>query len=180
MKQKLGLSCALIHEPRLLLLDEPTFGVDPVSRRDLWVIVHEMVARGVTAIVSTAYMDEAERFDRLALLHQGHVVALDTPQALQASLAGSMLGVRVDRPREARERALGLPGVRLAAVFGDRLHLAVDDAARRRPEVTQALRAAGFEFGEVETIEPSLEDVFIARLTAGERTGATAGPQAAP
>jgi ABC-2 type transport system ATP-binding protein len=164
MKQKLGLSCALIHEPRLLLLDEPTFGVDPVSRRDLWVIVHEMVARGVTAIVSTAYMDEAERFDRLALLHQGRVVALDTPTALQATLAGRLLGVRVDRPREAREAALRVPGVALAAVFGERLHLALDDAARHAGEVTAALRAAGFEAARAEVLEPSLEDVFIARL----------------
>jgi ABC-2 type transport system ATP-binding protein len=171
MKQKLGLSCALVHEPRLLLLDEPTFGVDPVSRRDLWIIVHEMVARGVTAIVSTAYMDEAERFDRLALLHQGNVVALDTPGALQGSLAGRLLGVRVDRPREARLVALGLPGVTLAAVFGDRLHLAVDDAARRAGELTRGLRAAGFDAADAASLEPSLEDVFIARIA--ER-GATA------
>ena len=168
MKQKLGLSCALIHEPRLLLLDEPTFGVDPVSRRDLWVIVHEMVGRGVTAVVSTAYMDEAERFDRLALLHQGSVVALDTPQTLQASLAGRLIEVRVRRPREARPIAQALPGVELASVFGDRLHLAVDDAVRRAPEVTRALKEAGFDAAEASPIEPSLEDVFIARL-AGER-----------
>jgi ABC-2 type transport system ATP-binding protein len=167
MKQKLGLSCALVHEPRLLLLDEPTFGVDPVSRRDLWVIVHEMVARGVTAIVSTAYMDEAERFDRLALLHQGRVVAIDAPAALQASLAGKLLGVRVDRPREARPVALGLPGVALAAVFGDRLHLAVDDAAGRAPAIARGLRDAGFGVGDAEPIEASLEDVFIARLAEG-------------
>jgi len=165
MKQKLGLSCALIHEPRLLLLDEPTFGVDPVSRRDLWVIVHEMVARGVTAVVSTAYMDEAERFDRLALLHQGTVVAIDTPQALQSSLAGKLLAVRVDRPREARPVAQAIPGVVLAAVFGDRLHLAVDDAQRRAGEVEAALRRAGFAVAEVVPIEPSLEDVFVARLS---------------
>jgi ABC-2 type transport system ATP-binding protein len=173
MKQKLGLSCALVHEPRLLLLDEPTFGVDPVSRRDLWIIVHEMVARGVTAIVSTAYMDEAERFDRLVLLHQGRVVALDTPAALQAPLAGRLLGVRVGRPREARLAALGLPGVALAAVFGERVHLAVDDAARRAGEVTRGLRAAGFDPSEAEPLEPSLEDVFIARLAA---RGAEASP----
>lgn len=86
MKQKLGLMCALVHEPRVLLLDEPTFGVDPISRRDLWLVVHEMVSRGVTTVVSTAYMDEAERFDRLALLHQGRLLALDTPANLQRAL----------------------------------------------------------------------------------------------
>ncbi|HKI81324.1 MAG TPA: ABC transporter ATP-binding protein, partial [Pseudodesulfovibrio sp.] len=88
MKQKLGLSCALIHEPSLLLLDEPTFGVDPVSRRDLWLIIHEMVARGVTVVVSTAYMDEAERFDRVALLHKGTLLALHTPAELRQELKG--------------------------------------------------------------------------------------------
>jgi len=165
MKQKLGLSCALVHEPKLLLLDEPTFGVDPVSRRDLWVIVHEMVARGVTAIVSTAYMDEAERFDRLALLHEGRVLALDTPTALQASLAGRLLGVRVEHPRAARDTALRLPGVTLATVFGDRLHLAVDDAARRETEIARGLREAGFVVHDTEVLEPSLEDVFNTRIT---------------
>ena len=86
MKQKLGLSCALIHRPKLLLLDEPTFGVDPVSRRELWIIVHEMVAEGVTALVSTSYMDEAERFDRLAMLDRGRILALDSPDTFRPSL----------------------------------------------------------------------------------------------
>jgi ABC-2 type transport system ATP-binding protein len=164
MKQKLGLSCALVHEPRLLLLDEPTFGVDPVSRRDLWIIVHEMVARGVTAMVSTAYLDEAERFDRLAMLHEGRAIALDSPAALQASLAGRLLGVPLDQPRAARGAAGRLPGVRHATVFGDRLHLLVDDAAKRAPEMGRGLRAAGFPAGEAEPISPSLEDVFVVRL----------------
>ncbi len=82
MKQKLGLSCALIHEPKILLLDEPTFGVDPISRRDLWIIVHEMVSHGVTVVVTTSYLDEAERFDRVAFLDHGRFFALDTPVAL--------------------------------------------------------------------------------------------------
>jgi ABC-2 type transport system ATP-binding protein len=164
MKQKLGLSCALIHEPKLLLLDEPTFGVDPVSRRDLWIIVHEMVARGVTAIVSTAYMDEAERFDRLALLHQGRVVGLDTPDALTAGLAGRMLVVRSHRPRDARACLSGLAGVERAAVFGESVHLTVADDAAALPAAERALAAAGIA-ATVERLEPSLEDVFIARLT---------------
>jgi ABC-2 type transport system ATP-binding protein len=88
MKQKLSLCCALVHEPEVLLLDEPTFGVDPISRRELWLVVHEMVAGGMTAVVSTAYLDEAERCDRVALLHQGRLAALDAPAALQARLAG--------------------------------------------------------------------------------------------
>lgn len=164
MKQKLGLSCALIHEPKILLLDEPTFGVDPISRRDLWLIVHEMVARGVTAIVSTAYMDEAERFDRLALLHEGRVLAVETPEALQRSFQGELLAVAVDRVRDARPVALSDPAVRRAAVFGDRLHVTVGSASRDGPELTARLRDAGFAVRSADPIDPSLEDVFMDRI----------------
>jgi ABC-2 type transport system ATP-binding protein len=168
MKQKLGLSCALIHQPELLLLDEPTFGVDPVSRRDLWLIVHEMVAQGVTALVSTAYLDEAERFDRLVLLHQGKVLAIDTPGALQRSLSGEILELRLDRMREARDAAARLPQVRRAAIFGDRLHLTVGSAAADGPAVTAALRQAGFAAQDSRRMVPSLEDVFIERIAAAQ------------
>jgi ABC-2 type transport system ATP-binding protein len=161
MKQKLGLSCALVHQPRILLLDEPTFGVDPISRRDLWLIVHDMVAHGTTVVVSTAYMDEAERFDRVALLHRGRMLALDSPERLQAALAGTVLGVEAEPLRPARDAVLGVPAARRAAVFGDRLHVTLDDAARRAPEVEAALRAAGCRVGAVEVLEPSMEDVFI-------------------
>jgi ABC-2 type transport system ATP-binding protein len=169
MKQKLGLSCALIHQPEILLLDEPTFGVDPVSRRELWLIVHEMVAEGVTAVVSTAYMDEAERFDRLALLHRGRLLAVDAPEALQASLADEIVEVQVERAREARERLSGLAAVRSAAVFGDRLHLSVDSAAEAIPRVQEALREAGFEVRFARRIVPSLEDVFIGKIAEAEQ-----------
>jgi len=162
MKQKLGLSCALVHEPEVLLLDEPTFGVDPVSRRELWLIVHEMVGRGMTAVVSTAYMDEAERFDRLALVHEGRLLALDTPEALQRGVAGAILDVRAGgRVREARRAALAVPGVRTATVFGDRLHLAVDEPGRDRAAVEAALQAAGIETPPVREIAASMEDVFV-------------------
>ena len=164
MKQKLALSCCLIHEPAILLLDEPTFGVDPISRRDLWLIVHQMVAHGTTVVVSTAYMDEAERFDRLAMLHRGRLVALDTAEALQRDLGIELLAVQVDRVHEARGTALVLPGVRSASVFGDRLHVAVADAAQDAPRVAAGLRAAGFTVGEARTVAPTLEDVFIERI----------------
>jgi ABC-2 type transport system ATP-binding protein len=168
MKQKLGLSCALIHQPELLLLDEPTFGVDPISRRDLWLIVHEMVAEGVTAVVSTAYLDEAERFDRLAFLHQGRLLAVATPGELQASLSGEVLEVRIGRVREAKEAASRLPQVRRAAIFGDRLHLTVGSAEVDGPAVVAALRQAGFEPREPRSIVPSLEDVFMDRIASAE------------
>lgn len=165
MKQKLGLSCALVHEPEILLLDEPTFGVDPVSRRELWLIVHEMVGRGVTAIVSTAYMDEAERFDRVALIHEGRLLALDTPEALQRGIAGSILDVRVgERVRDARRAALAVPGVRTATAFGDRLHLAVDDEEQDGAAVLAALRRAGVPAPEIRAIAASMEDVFIDQI----------------
>jgi len=165
MKQKLGLSCALVHEPELLLLDEPTFGVDPVSRRELWRIVHERVAEGVTAIVSTAYLDEAERFDRVALLHEGRLLALDAPQALQRSLDEEVLEVRVDEPQQARQALLDLALVRRATAYGARLHVAVEPPAERAAEaVAAALRAAGIEPGGIESVPPSLEDVFLARV----------------
>ncbi len=168
MKQKLGLSCALIHRPKILLLDEPTFGVDPISRRDLWLIVHDMVAQGVTTVVSTAYMDEAERFDRVALLDRGRMLTVDEPEALQRRLEGRVIMVRVARVREARDRVVGLPGVRRAAVFGDRLHVTVESGERDGPAIEAALRAAGIEVLEVRDVAPSMEDVFIDHLaTAG-------------
>jgi ABC-2 type transport system ATP-binding protein len=165
MKQKLGLSCALVHEPELLLLDEPTFGVDPVSRRELWRIVHERVAEGVTAIVSTAYLDEAERFDRVALLHEGRLLALDAPQELQASLDEEVLEVRVDEPQRAREVLRDRAPVRRATAYGARLHVAVEPPADRAvAAVEAALREAGIEPSGIEKVPPSLEDVFLARV----------------
>lgn len=165
MKQKLGLSCALVHEPEVLLLDEPTFGVDPVSRRELWLIVHEMVGKGTTAIVSTAYMDEAERFDRVALVHEGRLLALDTPEALQRGIAGKVLEVRVgERVREARRAALAVPGVRTATAFGDRLHLAVNAPGPDTSAIDAALRAAGAPAEGISQVAASMEDVFIDQI----------------
>src|SRR5688500_6320674 len=123
MKQKLSLCCALIHHPRVLLLDEPTFGVDPISRRDLWLILHEMVVQGITVIVTTSYLDEAERCDRVAMLHEDRLLALATPAELQQSLPGVMFAVRANSPREARAAALKLPQVSAATLFGETVHV---------------------------------------------------------
>jgi ABC-2 type transport system ATP-binding protein len=165
MRQKLALSCALIHMPKILLLDEPTFGVDPISRRDLWLIVHEMVEEGVTAVVSTAYLDEAERFDRVALLHRGRLLALDAPVRLQATLPGEMLVVEVESARAARELLAGRPRVRKATLFGDKLHVLVDSAGEAAPEIERVLRDAGLAVHSLRQAEASLEDVFIERMT---------------
>ncbi|MFN8654354.1 MAG: ABC transporter ATP-binding protein [Gemmatimonadales bacterium] len=160
MKQKLSLCCALIHEPEVLLLDEPTFGVDPISRRQLWLIVHEMVARGMTAIVSTAYLDEAERCDRVALLQQGRVAALDTPVALQQRLAGRLVAFETAQSREAAELLQGHPAVRSAAAFGESLHVTMD-SPEAIPTIAMLLAASGVDVTEMLPLEASLEDVFI-------------------
>jgi ABC-type multidrug transport system ATPase subunit len=164
MKQKLSLCCALIHRPEILLLDEPTFGVDPISRRDLWLILHEMVAQGVTVLVSTAYMDEAERCDHVAMLADGRMVALDTPQALQHSLQGEMLSVRTADPRRTAQVLRGTSGVHRAAIFGDTVHLALGSADRDWPAMERALREAHIDVIEVGPVEASLEDVFMERV----------------
>ncbi len=174
MKQKLALSCALIHMPKILLLDEPTFGVDPISRRDLWLIVHEMVEEGVTAVVSTAYMDEAERFDRVALLHAGRVLALDTPMALQQTLTGEVLVIEVAKPRAARDMLRHTAQVRSVTLFGDKLHAIVASASADAPVLAQALRTADIQVLSMVRAEASLEDVFIERMTASTAAAQTA------
>lgn len=160
MQQKLSLSCALIHAPPVLLLDEPTFGVDPISRRDLWLILHGVVAQGVTVVVSTAYLDEAERCDRVVLLHQGRVAAMDRPAALQGRLAGRIVAVHADRPDAAESLLEGRPEVRGAARFGERLHVTLEPGARW-DALAVHLAAAGVVVHQAEPIEPSLEDVFL-------------------
>jgi ABC-2 type transport system ATP-binding protein len=168
MKQKLGLSCALVHEPRLLLLDEPTFGVDPISRRDLWLMVHEMVARGVTAVVSTAYLDEAERFDRLLLLHRGRILDSGTPDELLGRIEGEILDLRAMPLREARGILTRHHAVLGVAIFGDRLHVSVGSVARDRPALEAALREQGIAIHEIAPIAPTLEDRFIEAVSKAE------------
>ena len=161
MKQKLGLCAALIHEPDILLLDEPTFGVDPISRRDLWLIVHGMVARGVTVVVSTAYLDEAERCDRVMLIHNGSSAMLDTPEALQRHLQGLVFAVTTDSPRRARDVLRDLPEVGQAALFGEVVHVMLRGGQHDLPAAREALTASEVAVSSIEPIEPSLEDVFI-------------------
>jgi ABC-2 type transport system ATP-binding protein len=166
MKQKLALSCALLHRPRLLLLDEPTFGVDPISRRDLWIILQEMLGEGITIILSTSYLDEAERCDRVALLDGGRIVALDSPRSLQAGLEGRAFAIRARRPRQALDVLRARPETRRAALFGEAVHVTLAEPAAELPgELVGALESAGAGIDSIETLRPSLEDVFI------ERTG---------
>lgn len=173
MKQKLGLCCALIHQPEILLLDEPTFGVDPISRRDLWLILEEMVSQGVAVLVSTAYMDEAERCDHVALLDRGRILALDTPSALQASMQGQIIAVRTREPRRAMEVLRAVPSVRRATLFGDTIHVVVSADGRSLAAIETALAAAGIAADGALAVDASLEDVFI------ERVSRDAAPQGA-
>ncbi len=159
MKQKLSLSCALVHRPAIMILDEPTFGVDPISRRELWLIIHEMVAGGTTVIVSTAYLDEAERCDRVAMLHDGNLVALDKPDALRGLLRGRLYSIRAHEPRTIRTAIRQVPGVRQAELFGDAIHVTlerVDDW----PRIERALHDIDVTL-TASVREPSLEDVFM-------------------
>ena len=171
MKQKLGLCCALIHEPEIMLLDEPTFGVDPISRRDLWLILHEMVADGITVVVATAYLDEAERCDRVALLHQGSLIALDAPRVFQQRLAGHVHTVRTDAPRRASHLLRDHDAVRQAVLFGDVVHLTLDNPVTDWPRARAALEAEGIVITDDGPAEPSLEDVFIDLVTSGKSDG---------
>jgi len=164
MKQKLGLACALIHTPRVLFLDEPTNGVDPVSRRDFWRILYQLVREGVTIFVSTAYLDEAERCNRLALLHQGRLLGLGTPNEVKAMMPGALLELRTSAPR--RTAALlreQLPDASVG-LFGDRVHIATREPTRTEARIRELVASTGFELLSLRPIEPSLEDVFVAVL----------------
>lgn len=168
MKQKLGLVCALIHTPRILFLDEPTNGVDPVSRRDFWRILHQLTQEGVTIFVSTAYLDEADRCRRVGLMHRGRLLACDSPRNAKRSMKDAILEIRTDEPRRAaaalRER---LPDASVG-LFGDRLHVVAREPERTTGEARAALAEAGLKVLGLRTIEPSLEDVFISMLREDE------------
>jgi ABC-2 type transport system ATP-binding protein len=164
MKQKLGLACALIHTPRVLFLDEPTNGVDPVSRRDFWRILYQLVRERVTIFVSTAYLDEAERCNRLALLHEGRLLGLGTPDEVKAMMPGALFEVRTPAPRRTasllREQ---LPDASVG-LFGDRVHVAARHPEAATARIRQLVAAAGFEPLTIRANEPSLEDVFVSVL----------------
>jgi ABC-2 type transport system ATP-binding protein len=165
MKQKLALACTLIHEPRVIVLDEPTTGVDPVSRREFWKLLSEFLSQRITIVMSTPYLDEAERCARVALLHNGRLLALDTPDALRRALPGSLFEVMTSDHRRAVAALKALPGVADVQTFGERAHVRVinapTDAAAR---LTRHLTDAGVEVTLVRQVSASLEDVFVSRL----------------
>jgi ABC-2 type transport system ATP-binding protein len=167
MKQKLALACTLVHEPDLILLDEPTTGVDPISRREFWKLLSEFLANGITILMSTPYLDEAERCTRVALVHEGRVLAADEPARLRELIPGRMLEVVV-HGTAAADTLRALPGVRDAQVFGERIHITLDNqSGDGEQRFRAALQATPFAGAPVRQVPPSLEDVFIAQLSGG-------------
>jgi ABC-2 type transport system ATP-binding protein len=161
-KQRLALACAVLHDPKVVFLDEPTGGVDPISRRRFWALIDQMAAEGVTLIVTTHYLDEAERCDRIALMHAGRLVALGSVQELKEVFAGrALLEVSCPRFLDAQARLERESWVLEASVFATKLHVVVRDAAEGRRRIEEALAADGNSPVTVERIVPSLEDVFI-------------------
>jgi len=172
-RQRLALGTAILHEPRILFLDEPTSGVDPISRRNFWDLIRTMAHQGVTVFVTTHYMDEAEYCDRLALIYRGRIIALGTPDQLKREhMPEDVLEVAVDRPVEALEILAREPVVREASLFGKLLHVVVADAATETPVVRAALARAAIRVDRIEKILPSLEDVFVSLIEAEDRAEA--------
>ncbi len=170
MKQKLALACTLVHEPKLIVLDEPTTGVDPISRREFWKLLGEFLSHGITIVLSTPYLDEAERCTRVALLHEGRLLALDRPGTLRAVMGGGLHEVIVGDIRRAVDVLRRTPGVVSVHMFGDRMHVGLDkDNQPATEHVAAALGAAGLTVSSIREIAPTLEDVFVAKL--GETKG---------
>jgi ABC-2 type transport system ATP-binding protein len=166
-KQRLALGCAIVHEPPLLFLDEPTAGVDPVSRRSFWTLIYGLARSGVTIFLTTHYIDEAEHADRVALMLNGRVVALAPPRQLrETGLSGTLLELEAEPAVEALELLPSVPGVREVTLYGTLLHVLVDDLSAQN--LTDVLRARGIHVLDVRPIKPSLEDVFVSRIRAGQ------------
>ena len=168
-KQRLALACAVLHEPRVVFLDEPTSGVDPISRRLFWRLIDEMSAAGVTVFVTTHYLDEAEYCHRLALIHAGRLVALGTVSDLKAVFAGdAVLEVTAPRAGDALEAIDGAPWALETSIFGTRVHVVVENADEGRRRIEERLAGAGIGPVAIERILPSLEDVFIHHVEEAE------------
>jgi ABC-2 type transport system ATP-binding protein len=165
-KQRLALGCAVLHEPPLLFLDEPTSGVDPLSRRRFWELIQSMTDEGRTVLVSTHYMEEAEYCHRLALMNRGRLIALDTPSGVRNRLQQPLLELTVSDATGAVEALQDTSGVREAGIFGRNVHLIVDDGDAVRREIATRLQQKGIDLQQIEEIPPSLEDVFIALVRA--------------
>lgn len=161
MQKKLALACTLIHQPEIIFLDEPTTGVDPVSRREFWDILTELHIQGITVFVSTPYMDEAERCSHVGLMFQGRLIVCGTPEEIEGRVAGELLELRTSDLRRAQALVNGLDGVLEVQTYGDLLHVFVDGVAARQPLLRQALASAGVAVEGLRQIRPRMEEAFI-------------------
>ncbi len=169
-KQRLALGCAILHEPPIIFLDEPTSGVDPISRRRFWDLIYELAGRGVTVFVTTHYMDEAEYCDRIALIYRGELIAIGSPEVLKTELMPEeVLEVLCERPQDAMGEIERVPGVKEVALFGKGLHVVAEDGEATAAVVRSLLKERGYEIARVEKIVPSLEDVFVSLIEARDR-----------
>jgi ABC-2 type transport system ATP-binding protein len=170
LKQRLALGCAILHQPPILFLDEPTSGVDPIARRHFWDLIYQLSEAGHTIFVSTHYMDEAEYCHRLALMYRGRIIALGSPAELKRSLTSQrLMNLESSDLLESMKALEGQPGIYDVAVFGGGLHITVDDAAAAQAKVPELLRERNVTVRRFERIEPSMEDVFVARIEQEER-----------
>ncbi len=169
MKQKLGLICALIHTPEVLFLDEPTTGVDPLSRRDFWVILYELLKGGVTILFSTSYMDEAERCNRIGLMYQGEMLVADTPASVKAQLGGTVLELRLENHPRGMKILEKIKTFRSLVLSGDRIHILVDEPEKSETMIRELFKAEGVDLLSLNAVPPSLEDAFVSMVR--ERSG---------
>ncbi len=164
MKQKLGLICALIHTPQLLFLDEPTTGVDPLSRRDFWMILYDLLREGVTILFSTSYMDEAERCSRIGLIYQGELLIADTPSGVKAQTEGAVLELRLEDHQKGMKILEGTESFHTLVLSGDKIHVLVDDPQEGERIIRGVLKAQRMEVLGLTVVRPSLEDAFVSMV----------------
>jgi len=164
MQKKLALACTLIHEPQILLLDEPTTGVDPISRREFWNILTELHLRGTTIIVSTPYMDEADRCSRVGLMYAGKLVECDSPKNIREKLEGDVIEIQAGDWKKALETVSALGGVREAQTYGESIHLLVDSGERRLPEIERVLKKENLAYRSIRIAPARMEEAFISLI----------------
>jgi ABC-2 type transport system ATP-binding protein len=164
MQKKLALACTLVHQPEILLLDEPTTGVDPISRREFWDILSELYLGGTTILVSTPYMDEAERCSQVGLMYAGRMVTCDTPQRIRQELEGEVIELQAGDWQAAKQVVSGLPGVAEVQTYGEALHLLVDAGKRRLPEIERALKKEKLAYHSIRIAPPRMEEAFISLI----------------
>jgi ABC-2 type transport system ATP-binding protein len=164
MQKKLALACTLIHQPKILLLDEPTTGVDPVSRREFWNILTELYVQGTTIIVSTPYMDEADRCSRVGLMYAGKLIECDTPQNIRGKLEKDVVQIQAEDWQTTLETVADLEGVSEAQTYGEAVNLLVDDGEKRLPQIERVLKKSKIEYRSIRIAPARMEEAFISLI----------------